>query len=271
MKLWFWNRKNGQSHRMTACEPIFIDKNSEIGVLLIHGFSSTNHQFKALAKYLSDNGLTVYAPLVAGHGTSPAEFAKSTGQDWADSVEKAYLELKAKCKTIFILGNSFGGNLAFNLINKYGQDIAGVISLGTPITLRYQKIIKIRTYTYGWLWRYYSKPQRIYKVDYTDMVDDVTYPVIPMTALREFLKFIKQRTIPNLSKIKTPTLILHASIDPVVHPNSAQYIHENIGSDYKVIFWFDTSHHSLFFDQNRDEVFKRIYEFISSIGKKIPN
>lgn len=251
---------------MVACEPIFVDKNSEIGVLLIHGFSSTNYQFKALANYLADKGLTVYAPLIAGHGTSPAEFAKTDAEDWMNSVRKAYVELKAKTKKVFVLGNSFGGNLAFELVREAG-DVFGVISLGTPIKLRYQALIKFRTYTYGWLRKYYSKPQRIYSVDYTDMVDDITYPVIPLSTLREFFRFIKQRTIPGLVAIKTPVLILHASVDPVVHPGSAQHIHENIGSNYKMIFWFDSNHHTLFFDRKRDEVFERIYQFIADVGR----
>ncbi len=254
--------------KMRGAEPFFIDKKSEIGVLLLHGFTSTPYQFKELAGFLSDKGFTVYAPLIAGHGTSPDILANTKVNDWKKSAEKAYNFLKEKVEKIIVIGNSFGGNLAFYLA-RVNQDnkILGIISLGTPIFLRFQWFIKLRLYTYGWLLKYYHKPRAIYRIDYTDMDDEITYPVIPIKGLKEFFKFIKEETIPHLKEVKVPVLIVHASVDYVVSPKSAVFIHQHIGSEYKIIHWFDSNHHVVFNDRRKNELFERIYQFITEIKK----
>jgi len=251
---------------MKGAEPFLINKKSKVGVLLLHGFTSTPYQFRELGKYLADKGFTIYAPLTAGHGTSPEYLMHTTGADWKESVKKAYLELKEKVKKIIIVGNSFGGNLAFYLAREFqNETLVGIVSLGTPITLRFQWLIKLRLYTYGWLKKYYRKPRSVYRIDYTDMHDEITYPVIPIKSVREFLKFIKEETIPNLKKIKTPTLIIHASVDFVVSSQSATYIHQQLSSPYKIIHWFDSNRHVVINDSKRHELFERIYKFIREI------
>jgi len=253
---------------MKGGEPIFYDKGSKTGVLLLHGFTSTPYQFKDLAKYLADKGLTVYAPLIAGHGTSPEDLIKTTPKDWKKSVKEAYLDLKKKTEKVFVVGNSFGGNLAFSLARDLDNSLPGIVSLGTPIFLRFQSFIKARLYLYGWAKKYYRKPQRIYKADYTDMMDEITYPLIPIKSLRDFLDFLREETIPNLKKIRVPTLIIHANVDPVANPKSALYIYENLGSSHKFIYWVESSHHVVFNDQRKEELFRRIYNFIQDLNKR---
>lgn len=250
---------------MLGAEPIFIDRQSEVGVLLLHGFTSSPHQFRELADHLASKGLTVYAPVIAGHGTTPADLLATTINDWKNSVAAAYQKLAAVTQRQFIIGNSFGGNLGLYLA-KDRTSIIGLISLGTPIFLRFQILIKLRIYTYGWLKKYYRKPRRVYQIDYTDRSDEVTYPLIPVRALKNFLRFIQDETKPSLSLIKTPTLIMQASIDPVVHPKSAPYLHEHLGAECKQIFWFDSDRHTLIDDHRRQELFERMDRFIDHIS-----
>lgn len=253
---------------MKGGEPIFKDNNSKVGVLMIHGFTSTPHQFKELSQFLSSSGFTVYAPLVAGHGTSPEEMLKTTSKDWSASVKSAYLKLKEKAEKVVIIGNSFGGNLAFWLAKEMKEDdMLGIVSLGTPITLRYQALIEARYHLYGWAKKYYKKPMRVYKTDYTDMMDEVTYPVIPVKCLGEFLRFIKNETIPNLDKVKVPVFVAHANIDPVVHPKSAEYIYENLGSYFKRMHWIESNCHDLSADKNSKGLFEEVLGFIKEISQ----
>jgi len=252
---------------MKGGEPIYIDNNSKIGVLMIHGFTSTPHQFKDLSKYLSSNGLSVYVPLIAGHGTKPEDLIKTNPEDWKRSVEEAYLKLKKRTEKIVVIGNSFGGNLVFWLARKAGSELAGIVSLGTPIVLKYQFIINARLFLYGWARKYYRKPMRVYKTDYTDMMDEVTYPFIPVKNLREFLEFIQTDTIPNLEKIKVPVFIAHANIDPVVKPKSATYIYEHLGSSFKRIYWFESNSHIITTARNCTALFDKILDFIKEVGQ----
>lgn len=253
--------------KMKGAEPIFIDKKSKIGILMLHGFTSTPFQFREVAEYLARKKYTVLAPLIAGHGTCPADLEKTTTEDWKKSVKDAYSKLRKTAEKIVIVGNSFGGNLGFYLARQFPDSTLGMVSLGTPIRLRFQRIIKTRYYLYGWMKRYYHKPRRIYKIDYTDMTDEVTYSLIPIKSLLEFFKFIKEETIPNLKNVKTPTLVMHASVDQVVNPSSANYIYENLGSSLKRIYWIDTREHIITDKERRLEVIEKALQFIEEIKK----
>ncbi len=242
--------------------PFFFDKGSKTGVLLLHGFTSTPYQFRELGKYLAERGLTVYAPLVAGHGTCPEDLKNTCAEDWKKSVEEAYRFLKSKTENIVIIGNSFGGNLAFYLARKTNNDPKAIISLSAPIKLTFGWFIKLRLYLYGWMKEYYRKATKIYQIDYTDMIDEVTYPLIPIKSLRDFLSFVKEETIPNLKEVKAPILIVYASNDLVVSPKSARFIYENVRSLNKEIFELKTNHHVILTDKKKEELFKKTYDLI---------
>ncbi len=233
---------------------------------MLHGFSSTPRQFKELSNYMSEKGFNVSAPLVAGHGTSPEDFIKSSPKDWTRSVMEAYLELKKISKKIFIIGNSFGSNLGLWLIKELDNEPSGIITLGAPLYLRYQWLIKLRYYTYGRFLKYYKKPKSIYKADCTDMNGEITYPVIPIKNLKEFLDFLEQETIPNLNKIRIPILIASASVDPIIHPKSVKCIYKNVCSPKKDIFWFESNKHSAVSEENLEILFKKAYDFIKEFS-----
>ena len=146
---------------MKGAEEIYIDKKSKTGVLMLHGFSSTPDEFKELSVYMADKGFTVLAPLVAGHGTSPENFMRTTSKDWTDSVMSAYQRMKKNCNKIFIIGDSFGSNLGLWLTKELDNEPEGIITLGAPIFLKYHLFIVMRLYLYGWAKKYYHKPPRI--------------------------------------------------------------------------------------------------------------
>lgn len=249
---------------MKNCNPIFIDNKSDIGILMLHGFSSSPKQFTELAEYLSARGFTIYAPLIAGHGTTPEDFYKTGPDDWKESAREAYFRLKKVVKKIIIIGNSFGSNLGFWISKEFDNEPAAIVSLGAPVFLRWHRWIRFRLNTYGRLVKYYRKPARIYKIDYTDMKDEVSYSVIPTKNLNEFIDFIEKETMPNLHRVTVPILIANANRDTVIHPKSASYIFSHIGSKIKEVFWFNSSQHGVA-EAGCEGLFSKINGFIREI------
>jgi carboxylesterase len=241
---------------------IYYPRSTDVGVLLLHSYTSTPYEFADLAKYLAEKGLSVYVPPIAGHGTSPEDLAKTTTAEWLESVEESYLFLKERAKKVFVVGSSFGGNLALHLATKFTNPLAGVVSMGTPINVRWQRAFKLAIYTYGWFKKNQKKRRADYKLLYIDH-EQVVYPVMPVPSLRRFFAFIKKITIPSLKNIKAPTLIIQSSADRIVNPNSAQYLHEHLGSSDKRILWVNGRHHALAVDEKRGLIYKTIYRFIS--------
>ena len=192
---------------------------------------------------------------------------KTCPKDWTKSVKEAYLKLKEKSKNIFLIGNSFGSNLSLWLAKEFKNEPAAIITLGAPIIMKYHKFIIFRLYTYGFIRKYYRKPPRLYRTDVTDMLDEVTYSVVPVKNLRQFMSFVKNETKPNLNKVKIPALVAHSDTDTVVNPKSATYIYEHLGSDFKRIFWFCSKFHIATADENRSELFEKIFDFIQEVQR----
>jgi len=257
------------------------NKKEKIGILMLHGFTSNPRQFDELAGFFSDKGFIVLAPLMAGHGKTPKELRKTSPEDWKKSVKDAYLDLRKDVDKIFIIGNSFGGNMAFWLAREFNNEQSGIITLGAPIWLKYQNFILFRLNTYGLFRRYYIKPKRVYKSVLAFLISwfvpknkDLSFApilctereIVPTRSFRYFLNFIKNDTKPNLNKIKTPVLVTHSLADKVVLPKSAKFIYENLASKQKKLYWFESNHHVILKDEKRIKLFKKIYNFINNLS-----
>lgn len=99
---------------------------SEIGVLLIHGYTATPAEVSLLGDHLHDRGYTVSCPLLPGHATTIEQLHQVKWQDWADHVALKYAQLKSDCSTVFVGGESLGGLLAAYLGLQH-SDISGLI------------------------------------------------------------------------------------------------------------------------------------------------
>jgi carboxylesterase len=89
------------------------------GALLIHGFTGTPRDLAGLGKRLQEAGLTVSIPRLPGHGTNGRDFLQSGWRDWLRAAVDAYVDLKARCPTIHVVGFSMGGVLAVLLAAQF--------------------------------------------------------------------------------------------------------------------------------------------------------
>ena len=245
----------GQQERnngiMVGAEPFFIQKDKEIGVLLIHGFTSSPADFHELAEFLAGKNITVYVPLLPGHGTHPRDLKETKYKDWTNAVQQSLDLLDTEKK--FVLGYSMGGTLALDLASK--NDLNGVISINSAMFLanRYLPFIPIvklaETYT--------SKKAE----DIIQFIDEkrIVYDSIPLDSITELQKLIN--TV-QLQKITEPMLIFQADSDKIVSPESASYIYNNVGSKNKELIFLTNSTHSKL--NNQQETFNKLYKFIVS-------
>jgi len=122
----------GVAHK---AQPFSIKSGSRILIMLIHGFTGTPYDLRILADFLASNGYDIEVPLLSGHGGNAVRLLNTRHKDWVQSVE-TILEQKIKeYDKVFLIGYSFGSNIALHLATKYPQ-IAGIITLGIPIFMR---------------------------------------------------------------------------------------------------------------------------------------
>lgn len=87
-------------------------------VLAIHGFCGVPREVAVVCSAAASRGLAAHAPLLAGHGTSPADLAPLRFDDWVASVEPLFEELTARGPVV-LAGLSLGSLVAIELLLRH--------------------------------------------------------------------------------------------------------------------------------------------------------
>jgi carboxylesterase len=101
----------------------------DAGVLLLHGFTGTPRDLAGLADNLRANALAVSLPRLPGHGTNGMDFVEAGWRDWLRAAVDAWLDLRARCAVVHIVGHSMGALLAVLLASHFP---AGRLALLAP-------------------------------------------------------------------------------------------------------------------------------------------
>lgn len=245
----------------------FHYRRGKVGVLLIHGFTGTPYIFRDIGKKLADLGYTVSAPLLAGHGTTPNDLENTTWEDWCGSVESAYKKLALDCPEIFVIGASFGSNLACLLAAKY--KFKGLILIGIPRWIHKHSLAVIFTKVFKLLKiRYFNKPI-LKDADDGELLGgpNLSYFLIPIKSVGDFFYVVTELTGKMLSRVRTPTLIIQSTNDGLVRPKSATFIFEHLKTSKKQLIWINYPHHEIHTGDSREEIYGYITDFMVRLSK----
>lgn len=236
----------------------FLYRGGSTGLLLIHGFTGSPAEMLPMGEYFRRCGMTVYAPLLAGHGTNPEDMIRTRWPDWKASAESGLKRLQALgCTDIFVAGLSMGGSLALDL--AYTHSVAGVISMCAPIKLRDKRswLAPVIHLFMPYLKRRETKPPHIEKAI-------VPYDRTPLVCVASLLQLIR-KVRRQLSGIDTPVFIAQAMNDETVEPESATIIYDRLSSSHKELHWYDHSGHIITLDHDRNQLFQDIVQFMEQL------
>jgi carboxylesterase len=228
-----------------------------VGILLIHGFTGSPAELRPLGHYLHERGLTVAAPLLPGHGATPAALNRQHRQDWIACVEQALADLQRQGKRIFIAGLSLGALLTLMLASRQ-HNLAGIITYSPAIIVNdprayFVAILKYLTPTL-------AKPPD-YFADPAAQNSMWSYPVYPAAAAHEAMKLIGEvkRVLP---RVTCPLLVIYSRGDPTIHPQSAQLVYDQVGSSDKTVIALERSGHIITVDCEWQQMAEASYRFI---------
>ena len=230
------------------------------GVLLIHGYTGSPTEMRWIGDYLHARGLTVSAPLLPGHGTTPEEMNRCRWTDWTAHAEAALADLRARCSLVFVGGLSMGSLLTLYLAAKHA-DLAGAI-LYSPAVWTATSLIYFTPLARHFV-AFRPKP-----VD-SDLVDPQAdrqiwcYDVDPVGAAAELLKLMLT-VRRSLSKVVCPVSIIYSTRDAAIHPASAQRTFERLGAQEKQLIALSNSGHCITVDGEWEHVAQSTYDFIGS-------
>jgi carboxylesterase len=236
----------------------FFWEGGPVGVLLSHGYTATTAEVRLLAGRLHEEGYTVSAPLLAGHGTKPDDLNHVTWQDWVNSAKKSYAQLESHCGKIFLGGESMGGLVALYLASQH-PEAAGVMLYAPAIKLVMSPLDKIKLYV-GSLFMPYTKRESL---DASDKWQGY-HPELPLKGIVQTLRMqdaVRQR----LKQIRQPVILFQSRKDLTVHPSAGEMILQGVSSTVKEHHWMEKSAHAILLDCELDEVANLTLRFAEKV------
>ena len=235
----------------------FFLEGGSVGVLLIHGFTGSPPEMRLVGDYLHERGFTVSGPCLPGHGTTVEDLNQRKWSEWTSHVDEAFADLQARCETAFVGGLSLGALLTLYLAARDSK-LAGAIAYSPAIMVTDRRSYLVPVLKF--LVHQVSKPED----DLTDPQARLrlwSYDEYPTSASHELMKFIRQvkRLLPQ---VNCPLLIIYSTADRDIHPNSAQFTYERVGSTDKELVTLHNSGHVVTVDSEWEFVAEKTYQFI---------
>ena len=244
---------------LPGAEP-FFHEGSEVGVLVVHGFTGTTQSMRPLGAELARMGYTVSGPRLAGHGVSPAAMAKTGARDWVASAEHAFANLRARCSQVFVTGLSMGGTLTLYLAAKHPDAVAGAIPINGCVEMAGTDMAALAFDS--------TAPATVPGIG-SDIKDpasrELAYPDVPVACLAEIHALVGvTRTM--LARIVCPTLVITSREDHVVPPLNAGIIATRVGAGRVEQLWLENSYHVATLDHDAARIADAAAGFIRSIA-----
>lgn len=239
-------------------------------VLLVHGMTGAPGEMKFLAKRLHRRGLSVAAPLLAGHGVDEANLLRTRWQDWLGSVREAHRSLRRDHDRVYVAGICVGGALGlalaaeepavagvavYSMTYRYdGWNMKGWYSAIAPWAEPLAGLPLIRRMSFVEPYPFGLKEERLR--DGMAATQNAVIPGaldrVPLGAMAEMHRLSRHLDAVGPS-IRQPTLILHARDDDMSHPRNAERLRRSVGGPVEMHL-LDDCYHMIHVDRQRDLV-----------------
>ena len=242
---------------LPGAEPYAAD-GGDVGVVISHGFTGTPQSMRPWAEHLAAAGLTVRVPRLPGHGTRWQDLNDTRWPDWYGEIERAFDELRGRCRQVFAMGLSMGGTLTLRLAEQRPAEVAGLV-LVNPSVATERKDIR---YGLPVLHRVLASMPGIASDIRKPGVTELAYDRTPLRALHS-LSTLWPLVAADLGLVTAPVLLFRSRVDHVVEPLSGRLLRTRIrGGLTEVIL--EESYHVATLDHDAPAIFEGSLEFVRS-------
>ena len=232
--------------------PIALDGGDRVA-LLLHGFGDTPESLEGLAQALHVRGWTVRVPLLAGHGRTLHEFARSGRAAWEADARAAYDAAVRTGKPVAIVGQSMGAALAVQLAATH-PELSALVLLAPLLSLT-----PTMERAASW-WRLLAAVRPL--VDGTDersihepraRRESLGYGAVPVRLAPELAELVRAAQA-SLGAVRAPTLIIQSREDNRVTSAGTEAAAGALGAPEVELVWRTGAGHVLSVDTGREEV-----------------
>ena len=241
---------------LPGAEPFAAD-GSEVGVVLSHGFTGSPQSLRPWAEHLAAAGLTVRLPRLPGHGTRWQDLNDTRWPDWYGELERAFDDLRGRCRQVFGMGLSMGGTLVIRLAEQRPAEVAGLVlvnpSLGTE-----RNDVK---YALPLLHRVVPSLAGIGSDIRKPGVTELAYERTPLRAMHS-LSRLWPLVVADLGLVTAPVLLYRSRVDHVVEPMSGRLLRDGASSTEVSEVILEDSYHVATLDHDAPAIFAGSLDFV---------
>ncbi|MDN4072169.1 alpha/beta hydrolase [Fictibacillus terranigra] len=225
-----------------------------IGCLCLHGFTGSPYEVEPVTDYLREHtDWLLSVPTYPGHGEQ-LQLRGIDHQLWIDEAERAFLQLRKKSDTVYILGFSMGGMIGGYLASKYGCDKLILLSASAYYMNPSQMVKDIKEMVKLGL-KGNLKDHELYQRYRKKFMDT------PLSATLEFRRLVNKLR-PAFEKVQAPTLIVQGESDGLVPKKSAEYLYKTIPAQKKKLCYLKASKHMICHDCEQDQLIEEVFQFL---------
>ena len=232
---------------------------SDVGVLVVHGFTGNPGTMRPLADALVAAGFTVEMPRLPGHGTTIDDMATTTWADWSGAAESAYLDLAGRCRSVVVAGLSMGGTLTAWLAARH-PEIAGIVCINPAVSPREPEVKEMVTLML-------AAGETVSPGIGSDIADpdahESAYEGTPLACALSLFEALDELQ-PLLGDITSPLLLMTSTEDHVVEPASSDHLAASVSGPVERVT-LERSYHVATLDHDKELIAERTIAFVRKV------
>lgn len=243
-------------------QPFYFPKGERL-VVFIHGFSDSLCRVNGVGERLAKKGVATKGILLPGHGRSIADLAKTNPNDWYRQVEKDLFEAVKSHKEVYVIGISFGGNLALKFDAKNPGLIKGIVTIEAPMRIKNQYLTRAAIPFAKLFGMKYWKKKFLKKIQHPEKETVFKQGVLdsmPLDNIAQIIDFLENKQ-GFLRKVTTDTLLIQSLKSSLVTKNSAQLFFDQISSKRKEIYRIENVYHAFLNERSKKAIFSKSLKF----------
>lgn len=244
-----------------GAEPMSHVGTSDIGALVIHGFTGNPGSMRGLADACVAAGFHVEMPQLAGHGTAIEDMIPTRWADWTADVDAAWNRLAGRANKIVVMGLSMGGSLTL-WCGAQHPEAAGLVCVNpatqpqpAEVLDMLRQMIEAGTQTMDGIGSDIADPNSV----------ETAYPGTPLAALLSFQMDGLSALSGCYGELKMPLLLFTSPQDHVVNPADSDALAAAYGGNVERVS-LERSYHVATQDYDKDVIFSRAIAFARSVG-----
>lgn len=233
---------------------------TDVGVLVLHGFTGNPSSMRGLAETMVALGHHVEMPRLPGHGTTIDDMLDTRWADWTAEVAAAHARLAGRVDTVVVMGLSMGGSLTlWSGLTLPG--VVGLVCVNPAVMAQPAEVIEMIS-------EMVADGTEVAPAIGGDIADpdavEIAYDGVP---LRAMLSLMNDGLIPMVDRygeLTMPLLLITSRQDHVVEPANSEHLAATFGGDVEHV-WLERSYHVATQDYDADDINRRAGEFVARV------